>query len=151
MCFVLYAGTVKPLPRPEWNKEAPDLSVAVLTDQDLAIKTHFTTPEVGYLGSTSGCGCDFPHVILQNGEWPFFPELEHSDPKRDASDRSNRESLVGFLQSTGEDMVELYGVWAGDYEEAPRAREEVPVERLLDSNFCFKERGFYRVKLGTRA
>lgn len=70
MCFVLYAGTVKALSRVAWDKEAPDLCVEPLKDHDAAIKQYFSLPEVQYVGSTSGCGCDFPNVMLQNGEWP---------------------------------------------------------------------------------
>jgi hypothetical protein len=148
MCFVLYAGTARPLPRRPWNKEAPDLSIASLTERDVAIKAHFSKPEVQYIGSTSGCSCDFPFVALQKGEWPFFAELEKKDPKQAATDKYNRESLVGLLRSSGEETVELYGVWSGDFAEGPRAREDVLLEQVLEPDFRFKERGFYRVKVG---
>ena len=147
MCFVLYAGTTKPLSRRAWRKDAPDLSVQSLTDRDEAIRKHFSNPEVQYIGSTSGCGCDFPHVTLHKGEWPFFEELERKDPERNASDRRNREALVGLLRESGEQAVEFYGVWDGDFIEAPKALEDVSLERLLDSDFRFKEQGFYRVSL----
>jgi len=39
-------------------------------------KAHFRSPEVQYIVSTSGCGCDFPHATLQNGEWPEIEYLE---------------------------------------------------------------------------
>jgi hypothetical protein len=68
------------------------------------------------IGSTSGCGCDFPHVTPQNGQWPIFEDVE-KDAERDANDRYNREGLVGLF-------------WDGDFAEAPKAREE---------------QGFYRV------
>jgi hypothetical protein len=147
MCFVLYAGTAKPLPRRTWNKQAPDLSIASLTDRDVAIKAHFSKPEVQHIGSTSGCSCDFPFVMLQKGQWPFFEELENKDPKQAATDRYNRESLVALLRASGGETVELYGVWDGDFAKMPRAKEDVPLERLLESDFRFKEQGFYRVKM----
>jgi hypothetical protein len=147
MCFVLYAGTTKPLSRRAWQKDDPKLSVQSLSERDAAIRGHFSNPEVQYIGSTSGCGCDFPNVALQGLEWPFFEELEPKDPERKASDRHNREALVDLLRETGEQTVELYGVWDGDFMEAPKAREEVPLGRLLDPSFRFKEQGFYRVSL----
>jgi hypothetical protein len=145
MCFVFYAGTNKPLQRRTWQKEAPDLCVASLTERDASIKGHFSKPEVQYVGSTAGCGCDFPNVNLHKGEWPFC-ELE-SDPKRDASDRYNRKALAALLQESGDVTVEHYGVWDGDFAETPRASEEISLQRILDSDFRFKERGFYRVNL----
>jgi hypothetical protein len=147
MCFVLYAGTTKPLSRRVFQKDAPDLSVESLDERDAAIREHFSKPEVQYIGSTSGCGCDFPNVALQGLEWPFFEELEPKDPERKASDRHNREALVDLLRDSGEQTVELYGVWDGDFIEAPKAREDVRLERLLDSSFRFKEQGFYRVRV----
>ena len=46
MCFVLYAGTSKPMLRKEWHKDAPDLSVKALTERESPITAHFTKPEV---------------------------------------------------------------------------------------------------------
>jgi hypothetical protein len=65
MCFVLYAGTTKLLSSRAWQKDAPELSVQSLSGRDAAIREHFSNPEVQHIGSTSGCGCDFPNVALQ--------------------------------------------------------------------------------------
>jgi hypothetical protein len=147
MCFVLYAGTSNPLPRRKWQKDAPDLSVESLTERDAPIKAHFRSPEVQYIGSTSGCGCDFPHATLQNGQWPeigYFGHLEQ-DAERVAIDKRNREALVELLREAGDTEVELYGIWDGDFAEAPETQESIGVETILDSAFLFKERGSYRV------
>jgi hypothetical protein len=147
MCFVLYAGTRNPLPRKEWQKDAPSLSIEPLTERDAPIKAHFSSPEVQYIGSTSGCGCDFPHATLQNGQWPEIGYLEHleQDVERAASDKRNREAIVDLLRESGDEMVELYGIWDGDFVEAPEVQESIAAETILDSAFLFKERGFYRV------
>jgi hypothetical protein len=149
MCFVLYAGTRSPLPRKTWTKDAPDLSVKDLTDRDGPIKAHFRNPEVQYIGSTSGCGCDFPHATFQNGEWPEISyrayRVELEDPESLASDRRNRKALVDCLRKSNERLVELYGIWDGDFTEVPQARESIILEDLLDSDFLLKERGFYKV------
>ena len=147
MCFVLFAGTSKPLPLRAWQNDRPDVSVSPLTMQNVAIRAHFVSPEVCCIGSTSGCGCDFPFVNLHRGEWPIV-EAEFG-PEQDASERYNREALVRLLRGTKETAVELYGVWHGDFAEGPKAREEIQVQRNLDSNFRFKEQGFYRVRLDT--
>ena len=85
MCFVLYAGTASALPRAAWNKDASGLSVETLRERDAAIRQRFSSPEVQYIGSTSGCGCDFPNVMLQNGKWPI---LDIDDADKDEFDRA---------------------------------------------------------------
>ena len=143
MCFLLFAGTTKPLPRKKWDKDAPDISVAPLAEGDAPVRTHFTNPEVQCVGSTSGCGCDFPNVMLQNGGWPLF-EGTREDVARD---RYNQQALVHLLRATDEKMIELYGIWDGDFAKLPQAREDIPLTRLLDADFYFKEQGFYKVSI----
>jgi hypothetical protein len=84
--------------------------------------------------------------MYQNGDWPVWPPVE-TDEEQLARDRVNRQLLAGSLKETGEAVVELYGIWAGDFIEQPRMREEIPLEAILADDFYFKERGFYRVIL----
>jgi hypothetical protein len=146
MCFALYAGTIHPLRRSEWNMDTPDLSVQSLTEREIPVRGHFTTPEVQYIGSTSGCGCDFPFVMLQGGAWPYF---EDPDKEKDMVERDhyNRQALVNLLHQTGEKTIELYGVWDGEHTKPPQAREDIPLKKLLDPNFRFKEQGFYKISV----
>jgi len=146
MCFVLYAETSKPIPRKQWNADAPDISVTDLTERESPIRSHFGTPEVQCIGSTSQCGCDFPHVMFQNGHWPWFDD---DDPETEESERRNREGLVTLIRSTGENTVELYGVWLGDFDfnTPPAVREEISLDVILSRDFRFKVRGFYVVHL----
>lgn len=138
-----------PLPRKAWQKENPTISVESLTERDTPIKAHFSTAEVQYIGSTSCCGCDFPHATFQNGGWPEIDYQEHLEEDQDrlAIDKQNREGLVDLLRESGERVVELYGVWEGDFAELPASQEQIAANGILDSNFRFKERGFYRVLL----
>lgn len=147
MCFVLYSGTSRPIPRREWHADAPDLCVESLTERDNPVAKHFSKPEVQYIGSTSGCGCDFPHVISQNGGWPWW-EDDETEPEHEARDRYNRQHLVTLLRESGESSIELYGIWDDglDYTASPAIREEISVENILDRDFRFKERGFYVVR-----
>jgi len=110
MCFVLYAGTSKPIPLKEWCNDVPDLSVKALTERETPTTAHFSKPKVQYIGSTSHCGCNFPHVMFQNGDWPWFDDGDH-DPEQEPRDEYNRQGLVNLLRATGEQTVELYGVW----------------------------------------
>ena len=129
--------------RKEWRDDAPDLSVKPLTEHENPIAKYFSSPEVQYIGSTSQCGCDFPHVTFQNGGWPWFDDDE-VDVESEASDRFNREGLVSLLRQTGEKTVELYGVWDGNFT-PPAIREEIYLDAILGRSFRFKEQGFYTV------
>ena len=110
MCFVFCAGTTKPMLFKEWRSDAPELSVKPLTERESPITAHFSKPEVQYIGSTSACGCDFPHVMFQNGEWPWFEDENEDevDRQRKATEQLNREGLVTLLRQTCESSVESY-------------------------------------------
>jgi hypothetical protein len=148
MCFQLYAATMQPLSRKKWELGSFDLPVEPLCEREAPIRSHFRNPEVQSIGSTSGCGCDFPHVMFQNGDWPFLEDSE-VDEEQAASDLRNREGLARVLRSSEEPVIELYGIWDGDFSEAPQAFEEISLETILKPDFRFKERGFYQVRLNS--
>lgn len=146
MCFLLYAGTTDPIPRKSWNQQAPDISVQSLKGNEEKIRGHFSKSEVQNIGSTSGCGCDFPSAMFQNGGWPEIEYCEKDEEQR-KSEQCNLESLVALLSALKDEWIELYGVWAGDHAEIPVVHEEISLKDLLDARFCFKERVFYKVRL----
>jgi hypothetical protein len=147
MCFSLYAGTANPLPRRAWDKDVRNLNVAPLAEREAGIVSHFSFHEVQHIGSTSGCGCDFPHVTLTRGSWVGYPDIVVDDPAWEASERVNREALVALLRDSGENTIELYGVWDGEFEKPVNVREKISLIRILEPGFRFKERGFYTVSL----
>jgi len=90
--------------------------------------------------------------MFQNGGWPeieFYRDTEKDevDIARDVTHRQNCEALVALLRTVGDKVVELYGVWDGDFANVPQAQENIAVDRLLDPYFYFKEQGFYKVYL----
>ena len=62
-------------------------------------------------------------------------------------EQQNRTLLVNLLRTSGEDMIELYGVWNGDFAEGPLSQEKILVDRILDPDFLFKQGGFYEVRI----
>jgi hypothetical protein len=146
MCFQLYAATSKPLPRRKWELGSSQLPVKPLAAHDATVKAHFSNPEVQFIGSTSGCGCDFPYVIFQNGGWPYYEDPE-DEAEAAASNRLNCEGLVNLLRSTGDSIVELYGIWEGHFGETPKIYETISLETILNPDFRFKEQGFYKVRM----
>lgn len=141
MCFMLYAGTLRPIPRNQWNEGAPDIWVRPLLENESPVMAHFTLPEIQYIGSSSGCRCDFPHLMFQNGGWPSTAEYERDEQYEQVCD-SNRKAIHRLLRSLDENVVELYGIWAGDESEEPLAKERVFFDRILHPTFSLKERGF---------
>jgi hypothetical protein len=149
MCFVLYAGTSRPMVRKEWRNDAPDLFVQALTERESRIGAHFSKPEVQYIGSTTHCGCAFPNVMFQNGGWPWIENKNEDelDRQRKATEQHNREGLFALLREIDESSVELYGVWDGNFDSPPAVREEIRLEVILDPSFRLKEQVFYTVRL----
>jgi hypothetical protein len=117
---------------------------SLLGDEEL-IRLNFSKPEVQNIGSDTSCGCGFPSIMLNKGEWPWWDGCLSVEQIED--DRKNREALVGLLRSSGETSVELYGIWYDKCAEKPQAVEEILLDQLLNSPFRFKEQVFYRVKL----
>jgi hypothetical protein len=130
MCFQLYAATTKPLPRRKWELGSSDLGVQSLTEHDAGVKAHFNNP----------------HVMFQNGGGPYFEDPD-VDAEQVASDQLNRESLVSILRLAGDSIIELYGMWDGDFAETPEIYESIPVGTILKADFRFKERCFYTVSV----
>ena len=64
--------------------------------------------------------------------------------ERITRDNRNRAALVDLLRESGDEVVELYGIWDGDFGEPPEAHESIAAKTIIDSAFLFKERGFYR-------
>ena len=145
MCFTLYVGTEKPLPLIEWKKEAPDICVERIPDNQVGMKVYFSMPVVQYVGSTSGCGCDFPHWENVQGQ----VQPEDFDPRDEDEKRSNQENvaaLLKLLRESGEPEWEIYGVWNGDCTDSPSAVKSIALADIEKPNFLFIERVFYRVR-----
>src|ERR1039458_6310069 len=122
MCFQLYAGTQRPLPRSEWNMNDPHVHVCDLKESDSWVRSILTKREIQYIGSTTCCGCAFPSVMHQNGGWPYW-----LDPLKDAeeiaSDQRECKELCHLLSQLDEDEIEIYGVWARNEGKGPLIRE----------------------------
>ncbi len=54
-----------------------------------------------------------------------------------------------LLKDSGEEVVELYGIWLSDWKKDPLSpevyREDIALAKILEPTFRFKERGLYRV------
>lgn len=148
MCFVLYMASRSPVPLIPWDERNRGLWTAELTERDAAVKGKFTMPSVAYVGSDLHCGCGFRHVMFQKGDWP--EEYLADEPDYDPGEtQPNHDALVIFLHQHffAEPFVELYGLWDGGFDAPAEDHQEIPVTRLSDPRFHFREGGFYRVTI----
>lgn len=142
MCFVLYLGTQSEVPRIPWSENSPTLCTDHVGQRAQAVKDKFSLPCVTYVGSDQGCGCGFRHAMFQGGDWPEESIVEPTE-----GSQSNHEALVALIQQyfASHPFVELYGCWDGDFAEAVQHREEISLQRIVQPEFRFRERGYYRV------
>ena len=146
MCFLLYAGTSKPIPRREWDSSNPHVNVQDLKETEAGIRAIFSKPEIQYIGSNH-CGCAFPSV-MQNADGQLYYWLDPvKDAEEIATNKRECEELCKILAQLDEDEIELYGVWAGNEGKEPLVREVIALDDIGRECFRFKEGGFCRVKL----
>ncbi len=146
MCFVLYIASPTLLPLVAWDEKTRDIHIEELSERDLPIMAHLQNPNVYYIGSDTHCGCGFRNASYQNGCWPE----EEWQPEGDTSQldaQPNHERLVEFIHRHLPDSscFEFYGMWEADFTQPPLSDQTVTLERLLDLDFYFRDRGHYTV------
>ncbi len=151
MCFVLYMASDKPVPTIPWNENERRLNTQDLTDHDRPVIKHFSQPYKKYVGSDMCCGCGFRNVSLQNGEWPEEAMIG-SQSYTGEEQQPNHEQLYAFLKELISENreIELYGCWDGDFAESCEGHSIIPLSKILDKNFFFRERYKYTVTNSSR-
>jgi hypothetical protein len=96
----------------------------------------------------------FSQCDVQNQGWPTLDtaeaERDEWDIARDVSERRNRDSLFALPRSSGDKLIEVYGIWLDDHEELakpPVAFEDISLDGIWASDFRCEERIFYRVSV----
>ena len=61
----------------------------------------------------------------------------------------NHERLVDFIRRNlkGESSLEFYGMWEADFSMPALSDQSVPLERLLELDFHFRDRGHYSINM----
>ena len=146
MCFVLYIGSPKPLPIVAWDETSRDIHTEPLSERDSSVKVHFKNPHVYYIGSDTQCGCGFRNASYQNGCWPE-EEWQPEGDTTQVDSQPNHGRLVDFICSHLPEVTsfEFYGMWEADFSEPPLSDQTIPLERLLELSFYFRDRGHYTV------
>ena len=148
MCFVLYIAADRPLPLIPWEPNADCVHTDNVPDSDTAIYSHFTRRHVYFVGSDTHCGCGYRNASYQNGSWPE-EEWRPDDDTRHITAQPNHERLVRLVREhlAGEESFELYGAWESSFIDPTLCHQDITIERLLELDFYFRDRGHYTVSM----
>lgn len=147
---MLYAATNNRLPLRPWDKENRALCVEPLKESETTVARYFTLPVVQYVGSDTCCGCGFPNQSLIGDQWTGDPDSEEPDP----DGMGNLHALAKLIEESGENSIELYGIWLSkdeDFKKELIGVEAISFETILRPTFQFKERYLYKVNLANPA
>jgi len=146
MCFALYLASDRAIPIIPWDESSRRLHTEQVDADSLEVLHRFKFPNVCYVGSDTHCGCGFRNATYQNGSWPE-EEWHPEDDVRDIEARSNHEQLVRFIKDNfpDRDTIELYGAWDGLPTGPILSDQTIPLDRLLEPGFYFRERGHYTI------
>ena len=147
MCFILHIATKRRLDRIPLDQNNKHLCIDDIHGNPEQIQSHFSLPEIAYVGSSLGCGCGFRSVCFGIGRWSGEWEIANGDcepPENHIQDHQELYDLV-TSQIDEDGGVELYGYWDGDEKEATEQEENIPASLLLDHSFWFRHRGIYRI------
>jgi hypothetical protein len=143
MCWTLYVSTPIKLPLIEWDSKQPRFNARKLKDDELAIVSRFTMPEVVYVGSDQGCGCGFRHALIADKEW--YPIVEEDNDMIEVIQK-NHEDLYQYLTDNVKiGLIEVYGCWNGNITDSIDCVVEISIKDLTDKDFYFKEGWLYKV------
>jgi len=147
MCIILHIASTHKIARVPWDEKDRHLCVEDLHGSIEHLRSHFTLPNIAYVGSSLGCGCGFRYVTLQNGGWPeewMIENGEYEPPEFHIRDHQELHDLIVSLPGEGR-TVELYCCWDGEESETTAHDENILPSRLLDGSFWFRERALYRI------
>lgn len=145
--MTFFIGTQEKLPSIAFDKNHPTFYTKLPGEDEQLIYKHISLPNILYFGSHQGCGCGFRHALLDDGKWLQVLDEEETFSEIE-SVKKNHEELYKYIMALKADntLTEIYGCWDGDLKKASESREEITVNDLIDKDFYFKERGFYKIK-----
>ena len=141
MCLMLYLATAHEQP----TFESADLNIEPVETERSIVLRRLALPFVRFVGAHTGCSCGFPSV---KAEEPFeYFDGMFLDAETRVSDVQSLRELVDIVKKhvAAAGSAELYAVWEGEEEKAPKGTITVAVDRLDAERFFFVERFLYRV------
>ena len=136
MCLMLYIASRQGVP----ERATPDLKVEPVDELRLGVVRWFTQPVVQFVGAHTGCSCGFPSVMAEDVIEYYDGMWADSDDRAD--DLRSVSALIVLLRTALEagqpvEPVELYPVWDGDEDGAPKGVVQWSLEHLAPDTFFF--------------
>lgn len=137
---MLYLGSARPLPLRDW----PEIQVEEVEDALSVVKSHFSVPEVQFIGAHTGCSCGFPS---SEAEQPveYYDGMFDDDADRAKDLESVRALLALIDEALPAGDVELFPVWVGEEADPPRGILHIKRSELTAERFILTRPYLYRV------
>ena len=142
MCLMLYLGSRRPLPL----RESESLSLEVISQEAQVVGQYLDRPYAYYVGSHTGCGCGFPHVLAETPIEYFDGMFDNQDPNR-VEDVESARHLMDVIDEAldGQPDCVLLPVWNGNEGVAPKGNVVWKRHDLAEHQFVFTEQFRYCV------
>lgn len=133
MCYVTYVALSRPFPVPEPGALLAIRSVAVGKEPDEVVQENwFSLPHIYYLGSSTGCSCEFRYWDADFGFCP--PQDWASEVPKDSKIRATVLIAQWLRQAVAEGITaEIIAHWNG--EPLPEAVLSVNMDRMKNEEF----------------
>ena len=120
MCLAVFLASSSWLPPVPFIEGTSYFHVSELNEDDETVRSHFTAPNVVYVGAHGGCGCGF------QPEWGDDDRLNWDKAERSLSE------LVDYISQHVNDSAELFVSWEGEWNLPPLHRLEMSVRELAE-------------------
>ncbi len=128
MCLAVYISTDKELELRTFVAGQTDIYFEKPSDEEEnALRPKFSKKNIYYIGSSSGCSCDFGFDSEDFGDTELVSEEDKKSPQK----------LIDFLtEMTLSENIEFYCCWEGDWNLPTESKIEIDIRNIsLDKNY----------------
>ena len=140
MCLAVYIATDKKIELGTFVAEQTYIYFEKpIDEEEIALRPIFSKKNIYYVGSSSGCSCDFGFDSEDFNDAELISEEDKKSPQK----------LIDFLsEMTLSENIEFYCCWEGDWKLPIESRKEIDIRNItLDKNyFGTKEKEFINFK-----
>jgi hypothetical protein len=119
MCLAVYISTDKELELGTFVTGLTDIYFEKLSEEEeVALRQKFSKKNIYYIGSSSGCSCDFGFDSENFNDTELVSEEDKKSPQK----------LIDFLtEMTLSENIEFYCCWEGDWNLPIESRKEIDI------------------------
>lgn len=133
MCYLVYIGTNFSLPTANDNQQELPLVVQNLSEPEEreGLYPKFSKEHIYYIGSFQGCSCGFAFDPKEEWILDDDEEVDHYRKTKDSVD-----ALIDLIKKlTGNEVVEFYCCWDGDWKDPVESRVEIDISEITTENY----------------